>query len=156
MTGKRKQIPKENTNDENGVAKRTRSSAQQQKPSDTSSTATKTTAKTPEKKYPVTPDGHYFIVRGKCWRCTNPNLANDRRAQLQKELMNARRLLTKKNQEKSTREEIQAQRDRVQKCKEELGERGEPWWDVTSQHPVVDRKMVRNTVYKDWWDQLEK
>jgi ATP-dependent exoDNAse (exonuclease V) alpha subunit len=42
-------------------------------------------------KYPVTPDGRYFIVRGRLWRCSNPKLSDDRRAELVAALMSARR-----------------------------------------------------------------
>src|SRR5689334_920373 len=41
--------------------------------------------------YPVTPDGRYFVVRGRLWRTSNPALAPDRREDLVRELMNARR-----------------------------------------------------------------
>src|SRR5690349_1657415 len=39
----------------------------------------------------VTPDGRYFVVRGRLWRRTNPELPVERRATLVRELMNARR-----------------------------------------------------------------
>ena len=41
--------------------------------------------------YPVTPDGRYFVVRGRLWRISDPALPADRRDQLIKELMAARR-----------------------------------------------------------------
>src|ERR1700753_1206071 len=41
--------------------------------------------------YPVTPDGRYFVVRGRLWRCSDPRLPAERRAELTRELMNARR-----------------------------------------------------------------
>ena len=39
----------------------------------------------------VTPDGRYFVVRGRLWRRANPSLPADRRELLVRELMNARR-----------------------------------------------------------------
>ena len=42
-------------------------------------------------RYPVTPDGRYFVVRGRLWRCANPGLAPAARAALQHDLMAARR-----------------------------------------------------------------
>ena len=30
--------------------------------------------------YPTTPDGRYFVVRGRLWRCSNPNLPEGDRA----------------------------------------------------------------------------
>jgi hypothetical protein len=42
-------------------------------------------------EYPVTPDGRYFVVKGRLWRCTNPSLPADTRQRLVGELMQARR-----------------------------------------------------------------
>lgn len=42
-------------------------------------------------KHPITPDGRYFLVRGRLWRCTNPNLSESERKRLTAELMRARR-----------------------------------------------------------------
>ena len=39
----------------------------------------------------VTPDGRYFVVRGRLWRRANPNLSVEKRDLLVRELMNARR-----------------------------------------------------------------
>ena len=39
----------------------------------------------------VTPDGRYFVVRGRLWRCSDPSLPEDRRTALVAELMHARR-----------------------------------------------------------------
>ena len=35
--------------------------------------------------YPVTPDGRYFVVRGRLWRCSDPSLPPDRREALVRE-----------------------------------------------------------------------
>lgn len=43
--------------------------------------------------YPVTPDGRYFVVRGRLWRMSNPSLHPDTRDRLVKELMTARRVV---------------------------------------------------------------
>jgi hypothetical protein len=42
-------------------------------------------------RYPATPDGRYFVVRGRLWRMTNPNIDPLRKEDLTKELMAARR-----------------------------------------------------------------
>ena len=42
-------------------------------------------------KKPVTPDGRYFVVRGRLWRCTNPALDEPTRTMLTRDLMTARR-----------------------------------------------------------------
>ena len=41
--------------------------------------------------HPVTPDGRYFVVRSRLWRMSDPALPDDRRDDLVKELMAARR-----------------------------------------------------------------
>ena len=33
-------------------------------------------------KYPVTPDGRYFVVRGRLWRTSNPAIEEDRKQSL--------------------------------------------------------------------------
>ena len=40
--------------------------------------------------YPTTPDGRYFVVKGRLWRCTNPSLSPATKAILINELMQAR------------------------------------------------------------------
>lgn len=107
-------------------------------------------------KYPVTPDGHYFIVRGRLWRCTNPALAPSHRSELQKELMSARRAMSARSRAKSSAEDVQRAKEKVQDAKVALGERGPPWWEEKKGEggQVVDRKMVWNSPYKSWWDGL--
>ena len=41
--------------------------------------------------HPVTPDGRYFVVRGRLWRCSDPHLKSEERDALTRELMSARR-----------------------------------------------------------------
>ena len=81
--------------------------------------------------YPVTPDGRYFVVRGRLWRMSDPAIDEGRREQLVRELMEARR-----------------KRDRA-RAKRALGERGDPWW--TDGAPDYNRRMARNTPYADWF-----
>lgn len=119
---------------------------------DSNTTATAAAAPT-AMKYPATPDGHYFVVRNRLWRCTNPNLPAARRAELQRDLMSARRALTARSRSRSTEDDIADARSRVQEVKEALGERGPAWWN-DADAPLVDRKMVWNTDYKAWWDEL--
>ncbi len=84
--------------------------------------------------YPVTPDGRYFVVRGRLWRLSNPALGPDRREELVRELMDARR---------------KRDRDRVNAAKRALGERGPAWWDDGA--PDYNRHLAKNTPYADWW-----
>ena len=87
--------------------------------------------------YPVTPDGRYFVVRGRLWRMSDPSLDPAQREVLVRELMAARR-----------------KRDRtaVDRAKRGLGERGPPWWDDGA--PDYNRRMARNTPYADWFAQI--
>ena len=80
------------------------------------------------KKAEPTPDGHYVIIDGRKWRATNPNLPEDVRQNLVNELMSARRAVAAALKAKDKDAE-NAARDRVQKAKEGLGERGPKWWE---------------------------
>lgn len=40
---------------------------------------------------PTAPNGRYFVVRVRLWRCSNPALVEDERQRLVNELMDARR-----------------------------------------------------------------
>ena len=42
-------------------------------------------------QYPVTPDGRYFVVKGRLWRCTDPSIPANAKQRLVGELMQARR-----------------------------------------------------------------
>ena len=102
-------------------------------------------------RYPVTPDGRYFVVRGRLWRCANPGLAPAARAALQHDLMAARRAkgVALRAGDDAARE---AARARVDAAKHALGERGPPWW--TDGAPDLNRHMARNTPYAAWFAAL--
>jgi hypothetical protein len=101
--------------------------------------------------HPTTPDGRYFVVRGRLWRCAYPGLAPDARALLQRELMAARRAkgVALRAGDEGARE---AARLRVDAAKRALGERGPVWW--TDGAPDLNRCLVRNTPYADWFAAL--
>ena len=103
--------------------------------------------------YPSTPDGRYFVVRGRLWRCSNPALPQSRRAELTRELMSARRAkgVAMRAGDPVARE---AARARVDAAKVALGERGPPWWDDGT--PDVNRRMAADTVYAAWWAAVER
>ncbi|EBA11569.1 hypothetical protein [Roseobacter sp. CCS2] len=75
---------------------------------------------TARKSYPTTPDGRYFLVNDRLWRCSNPALPEDVRAQYVKELMTARRAV--KNAQ--TDAALTSARAAVHSAKVKLGERG--------------------------------
>ena len=97
---------------------------------------------------PVTPDGRYFLVRGRLWRCTNPNLAPERRQALTTELMSARRAkgVAMRAGDAVAREDA---RRRVDAAKLALGERGPVWW--TDGAADFNRRMARTTPYAAWF-----
>ena len=101
---------------------------------------------------PVTPDGRYFVVRGRLWRCSDPSLPEARREELVRELMQARRAkgVAVRAGDLEARE---AARKQVDAAKHALGERGAPWWADGS--PDYNRHMAKNTPYADWFLHLE-
>lgn len=101
--------------------------------------------------YPVTPDGRYFVVRGRLWRMANPALDPDRRTVLVSQLMAARRAVGLALRAGDKKAEVSA-RDAVDGAKSALGERGPVWWDDGA--PDFNRRMARNTPYAQWFADL--
>lgn len=96
---------------------------------------------------PVTPDGRYFVVRGRLWRCGDPALPEATRARLVSELMQARSAV-RRALANADRDAERAARRRVHAAKLALGERGRPWWSDGA--PDYNRHLARNTPYRDW------
>lgn len=97
---------------------------------------------------PSTPDGRYFVVRGRLWRKSNPALSEEERGVLVQRLMAARRGL----RASAPPEGRAAARQAVDAAKRGLGERGPVWW--TDGAPDHNRRMVMNTPYADWYAAL--
>lgn len=99
-------------------------------------------------RHPVTPDGRYFVVRGRLWRKSDPSLPHGKREDLVRELMDARRAIgsAKRDGDGVAVLESRAIVDRV---KRELGERGPVWWHDGT--PDYNRHMARNTPYAEWF-----
>lgn len=99
-------------------------------------------------KFPVTPDGRYFVVRGRLWRCSNPKLSDERRAELVTALMSARR-----SKQEAIRAGDNAAREaarlQVDAAKVALGERGPVWWEDGS--PDFNRRLAQTTPYAEWF-----
>jgi hypothetical protein len=102
-------------------------------------------------KHPVTPDGHYFVVRGRLWRRANPALNEEERAALVGRLMAARRAVRDAKKESDREAKVAAHRT-VDEVKRLLGERGPVWWDDGS--PDLNRHMAKNTHYATWYAKL--
>jgi hypothetical protein len=99
--------------------------------------------------HPVTPDGRYFVVRGRLWRMSDPRLDGDERQRLVSELMAARRDVGSSRREGDGDAESAAH-GRVDEAKRALGERGPVWW--TDGEPDLNRHMARNTPYAEWFE----
>jgi hypothetical protein len=94
--------------------------------------------------HPRTPDGRYFVVRGRLWRLSNPGLDPEKRERLVRKLMEARRAMRR-----AGREEKASLRATIDRVKRQLGERGAPWWDDGA--PDFNRYLVKNTPYAAWF-----
>ncbi|WGM31695.1 hypothetical protein [Brevundimonas sp. NIBR11] len=99
------------------------------------------------KDYPRTPDGRYFVVRGRLWRTSNPALSEAERERRVHDLMTARRAVqTALHADDAAA--LKAARAEVQAAKVALGERGPVWWDDGA--PDLNRHMAKNTPYAAW------
>jgi hypothetical protein len=76
-----------------------------------------------------TPDGRWIVVDGRRWRATDPSIPSALRQELVDELMAQRRAVGA-----ATRagEDATLPRRRVHLAKVALGERGDPWWEPTT------------------------
>jgi hypothetical protein len=98
-------------------------------------------------QHPVTPDGRYFVVRGRLWRMANPALDVDIRDALVRDLMASRRAvgLALRAGDTAALAVARAEVDRVKRL---LGERGPVWWRDGS--PDLNRRLVTSTLYAAW------
>ena len=102
--------------------------------------------------YPTTPDGRYFLVRGRLWRTSHPALGSDERERLVKELMAARRAIGAAKRANDADAEAAAHKA-VDRVKVAMGERGPVWWGDGA--PDLNRHMARTTPYADWFAGLD-
>lgn len=102
-----------------------------------------------EDRYPTTPDGRYFVVRGRLWRKANPALPEAERQHLVAALMAARRGVMVARKAGQPEGEAHAAADRA---KQALGERGPVWWSDGA--PDYNRHMARTTPYAGWFTDL--
>lgn len=102
-------------------------------------------------KHSVTPDGRYFVVRGKLWRMSDPDLDEAVRADLVGRLMAGRRSV-KDAKERSDRQAEAAAHKAVDDVKHALGERGPVWWDDGSRD--LNQHTAKNTHYAEWYAKI--
>ena len=98
-------------------------------------------------RYPVTPDGRYFMVRGRLWRMSNPALGADRRDAMVRDLMNARRAMGEARRSGDLVAGAAA-KAAVDATKRVLGERGDVWW--SDGQPDLNRHLARTTAHAEW------
>ena len=97
---------------------------------------------------PATPDGRYFVVRGRLWRAVNPHLSPAERDRHVHALMDARRAV-KAALQADDAAALAAARQAVDAAKRALGERGPVWWNDGA--PDYNRHLAKNTPYADWF-----
>jgi hypothetical protein len=102
-------------------------------------------------EHPVTPDGRYFVVRGRLWRRSNPALREEERERLVRKLMRARSGVGRACRAGDAEAERTARRE-VHQAKVALGERGPPWWEDGA--PDYNQRPVRDTPYARWYREL--
>lgn len=102
-------------------------------------------------RHPVTPDGRYFVVRGRLWRMSNPHLPSARRDELTRELMRHRSAVGRAVKA-GDRTAEKAARQGVHRAKVALGERGPVWWKDGA--PDYNRYLAKNTPYREWFANL--
>ncbi len=100
---------------------------------------------------PVTPDGRYFVVRERLWRCSDPALPAVERQALVHDLMAVRRAVRDALPDGGPA--LAAARARVDAAKRALGERGPVWW--TDGAPDLNRRKVTTTPYAAWFAGLD-
>lgn len=100
----------------------------------------------------MTPDGRYFVVRGRLWRCSDPSLSREERDRLTRDLMTARRAKRTATRagDAAGRETARAA---VDEAKHALGERGPVWWNDGA--PDFNRRPAVNTPYAEWYRNLD-
>ncbi|SEL32098.1 hypothetical protein SAMN05421666_2137 [Roseovarius nanhaiticus] len=105
----------------------------------------------PQQDYPQTPDGRYFVSRGRLWRCTDPSLDDSARRAAVKALMKARRAVQLAGDDADAEAEARAG---VDAAKRRLGERGPVWWDDGA--PDEGGFHPKNSSYAEWWHALSE
>ena len=91
------------------------------------------------------------MVRGRLWRMSDPALPPERRSDLTRELMAARRGVAIANRAGDAAA-LRAARAAVDAAQRALGERGPVWW--TDGAPDLNRRLARNTPYAEWYAAL--
>ncbi|MEH6952624.1 hypothetical protein V4R08_15090 [Nitrobacter sp. NHB1] len=92
----------------------------------------------------MTPDGRYFVVRGRLWRMANPSLDETKRGDLVRRLMAARRAVHDAKMNTDLKTEAAAHHA-VDEVKRALGERRPVWWTDGSPTSIGTWPKTRHT-----------
>jgi hypothetical protein len=96
----------------------------------------------------LTPDGRYYVVRGRLRRAPNPHLPAEEREWYEALLREAERDVARAKKRSDPMRLVEV-RARMNEIKRGLGLIGPPWW--TDDAPDLSRRMARNTIYADWF-----
>lgn len=88
-------------------------------------------------------DVQYFVMKGRRWRKTDPQIPSSLKAQLTKELMSARRAV-KAALASNDVDQLKQARARVHDAKVALGERGPKWWEPYDDSGL-DQRLLAST-----------
>ncbi|SFP72072.1 hypothetical protein [Tranquillimonas alkanivorans] len=102
----------------------------------------------PRKTHPETPDGRYFVAKGRLWRRTDPRLPEPERRAAVKALMQARLAVRDAPDDAA----LSDARAAVDTAKRRLGERGPVWWDDGA--PDEGGRAPWTSSYANWWSGL--
>ncbi|WP_113910472.1 hypothetical protein [Roseovarius dicentrarchi] len=102
------------------------------------------------KDRPHTPDGRYFVARGRLNRCTDPALDDSTRRAGIKALMQARRAVMQAGSDPCAMRDARAA---VDAAKVRLGERGPVWWSDGA--PDEAGIAPETSSYAAWWASLD-
>ena len=105
----------------------------------------------PRKARLQTPDGRYFVARGRLKRCTDPSLDPSTRRACIKALMQARRAVIHAGEDRAA---LAAALAAVDAAKRRLGERGPVWW--TDGAPDEAGADPATSSYACWWAGLDE
>lgn len=84
---------------------------------------------------------------------SDPSLGHERREELVRDLMRARRLVGQAKR-KTDQEAEKCAHAAVDQAKRELGERGPVWWSDGA--PDYNRHLVKNTPYAGWFAAFDR
>ncbi|MGX4803116.1 hypothetical protein [Bradyrhizobium guangdongense] len=99
-------------------------------------------------KHLVAPDGCYIVVRRRLWRIASPDLEEDEKSKLVKQLMATRRAV--RNAKASADLDAQRAAHRaVEDAKCALASGAPVWWKDGP--PDLNRYMAKNTPYAEWY-----